>query len=616
MVPPRSERLRAVVLAWIVNAVLAAAIGTAWLSGIPAWGSARSVLFVPAALLSSTAMLAIGPAVFVALIAVLVPSARILGFAQALVWALFQLYVYADTRIWRLFRYHFNGMVWNVMTTPGSEDAIDLGPKTWAFAAAIGCLVFVAIWFVWTRWLVPAASTRLAAGGAILVFVVVVLEKGLYAWADLTRDRGITSLSRAFPLYQRLTIQTMAERVFHVRLEQRAKVQLGGDGLLLRYPIAPPAIRPGGPRPNILVFVIDSLRADMLAPATMPRATAFAEHARRFEDHLSGGNATRFGIFSLLYGIHGTYWMPVLEDHAPPVLLTTLGALGYDLRVLSTSSLSFPEFRSTAFVAIEDEVEDHFPFPSKEQRDAHIAVRFDEWLGERDAAQRKDPFFCFAFADAPHGTYAWPKDETVFRPYVERVDFLEMAGSPTPERIDQVFNSYRNAVHFDDAVFGRMLEALERRHLLDDTIVVVTGDHGEEFFEHGYFGHTSNFTPEQTHVPLVIGGPAIPPGVETRPTCHVDLAPTLLELLGADPASRTSWTQGENLLAPPEHRDRVIAGWEEVALRLPDRILLVPLEGSRGFVEDHDYGWKRIEPDGKSGPAVMKLAAECRRFLR
>ncbi len=615
MVPPRSERFRAVVLAWIANAVLAAAIGTAWLSGLQPWSSVRSALFVPAALLSSTATLAVVPALLVALLAFLLPSARILGVAQALVWTLFQLFVFADTRIWRLFRYHLNGMVWNVIKTPGSGDAIDLGLQTWAFVAALGCVVFVAMWFLWTRWLRSATATRLAASAAVFVFAVVVLEKGLYAWADLTRDRGITSLSRAFPLYQRLTLQTLAQRVFHMQLEKRAKVALGGDGLLLRYPIAPPRMSPAGPRPNVLVFVIDSLRADMLAPATMPRATAFAEHARRFDDHLSGGNATRFGIFSLLYGIHGTYWMPVLEDHAPPVLLTTLEELGYDLRVLSTSSLSYPEFRSTAFVAIEDRVEDQFPFPTKEQRDAHIAVRFDEWLGERDAAPQK-PFFCFAFADAPHGNYAWPREETVFRPYVERVDFIEMGDSPTQERIDQVFNSYRNAVHFDDAVFGRMIDALERRHLLDDTIVVVTGDHGEEFYEHGYFGHTSNFTLEQTHVPFVMAGPGIQPGVETRPTCHVDLAPTLLELLGADAASRSDWTQGENLLAPPERRDRVIAGWEEVALRLPDRILLVPLEASRGFVEDYDYGWKAIESDGKSGAAMLKLANECRRFLR
>jgi membrane-anchored protein YejM (alkaline phosphatase superfamily) len=522
MVPPRSERFSAVVLAWLGNSCLGAAIGTAWLTELSPWSSARSALFVPAALLSNTAMLAVLPAILVAVLAISLPSARALAAAQALVWTLFQLLIYADTRIWSLFRYHFNGMVWNVITTPGSEDAIDLGPKTWAFAVAVGLALFAVLWLAWTRVFQRDRARTWATRGALALLALVALEKGLYAWADLARDRGVTGVARAFPLYQRLTVQKFAQTVFHAHLEERAAVDFAGGQRLLQYPIEPPRIAPGGPRPNILVFVIDSLRADMLAKETMPRTTAFAARARRFEDHLSGGNATRFGIFSLLYGIHGTYWMPVVEDHAPPVLITTLESLGYDLRALSSSSLSFPEFRSTAFVTMEDRVEDRF--------------------------------------------------------------------------------------------------GLERRKLLDDTIVIVTGDHGEEFFEHGYFGHTSNFALEQTHVPFVLGGPGIATGIEARPTCHVDLAPTLLELCGADPASRASWSQGENLLAPPDRRDRVIAGWEEVALRVPGGILRVPLEGSRGFVEAYDESWKRFDDEQvlirNSSAAIARLARECRRFLR
>jgi len=613
------------VLAWLANTCLGAAIGTAWLSGLPAWDSPRTAVFAVGALVADVGILALVPGIVVLLLALGVPSRRILAAAQALVWTLFQLLLYADTRIWRLFRYHFNPMVWNVITTPGSEDAVELGTGTWLFTAGVGVVLFLASSFAWTRWFLPASAGvpprgKLASRLALALGAIVVLEKGLYAWADLNRDRSITGLGRAFPLYQRLTVQKFARRVFGVKLEERPRVELGGPTAILRYPIEEPRIDPAGPRPNILVFVIDSLRADMLAEETMPRTSAFSANARRFEDHLSGGNATRHGIFSLLYGIHGTYWMPVRVEHAPPVLLTVLAKLGYDLHAFSTSSLSFPEFRSTAFVAMEDAVEDRFPFKRKAERDAYIPVRFDEWLGEREAAGRKGPFFCFAFADAPHGTYDWPRENTVFTPCVDRVDYIDMSGSPSKELIGEVFNSYRNAVHFADSVVGRMLEALERRGILDETIVVVTGDHGEEFFEHGYFGHTSNFTAVQTHVPLVIGGPGIPPGVERRPTSHVDLAPTLLELLGADPSVRAKWSQGEDLLAPPETRERVIASWDEVAVRLPGGILRVPLEGSRGFVEAYDEQWKRLDDEEawirSSGAAMARLALECRRFLR
>jgi hypothetical protein len=69
---------------------------------------------------------------------------------------------------------------------------------------------------------------------------------------------------------------------------------------------------------------------------------------------------------------------------------------------------------------------------------------------------------------------------------------------------------------------------------------------------------------------------------------------------------------------PPEHRDRILGGWEEAAIRVPGGILRVPLEGTRGFVEAYDENWNRLD-DGliaRSGGAIAKLAQECRRFLR
>src|SRR6185503_698672 len=106
--------------------------------------SARAAVFVPAALIANTALLACLPGIFLVLLALLVRGSRVLGIAQAFLWTAFLVLVYADTRIWRLFRYHFNGMVWNVITTPGAEDAVELGPKAWATSIGWGAVLCAA----------------------------------------------------------------------------------------------------------------------------------------------------------------------------------------------------------------------------------------------------------------------------------------------------------------------------------------------------------------------------------------------------------------------------------------------------------------------------------------
>jgi membrane-anchored protein YejM (alkaline phosphatase superfamily) len=387
--------------------------------------------------------------------------------------------------------------------------------------------------------------------------------------------------------------------------------------VLIQYPLVRPRIPADHAKPNILVIVIDSLRRDMLTSAVMPRLTRWAEKARRFQQHLSGGNATRFGIFSLVYGLHGSYWTPILSEQAPPVLVTSLVEAGYEPRVISAATMNSPEFRSTCWVSIEDSVHDHFTGGEKYERDREVGADFESWLGTRDA---KRPFFAFALLDSPHQVYSVDPALTPFVPYAQRVDYLELGNAPTAEAIQLLLNRYKNACAAADSVVAGMLDELERRGLADDTIVVITGDHGEEFYEHGHFGHTSNFTPEQTWVSFAMRGPGIVARDEQRPTSHIDLAPTLLELLGVDPRLRDKYSLGSNLLAPAPARLRVIAGWQELGLWLDRGILYIPMEGHKGLVEAYDYDWKPMADDaallddGKS--ALGRLSEECRRFLR
>ncbi len=622
----RRARLGATYWAWIANIVLGAIIGQRWLAHASASAEFSANVFMQGALVSTVAMLA--ALIFLPLSALgcFVKSARTLAFVHAFLWTLFLVLLYADTVIYGMFRYHFNGLVWHELTTSGSEDSIHLDAILWLQVGTCALVCAVAQGWLWT-WTArriaqaPISTRRWFARPAwivaMLLFAAILGEKGSYAVADMTRNREVMARSRLFPLYQPFTLKRLIGKKLGYDLAKRAKVELAPEGVLIQYPLGRPKLAPAHAKPNILVVVIDSWRNDMLTAEVTPKLAQWAAGGRRFQQHLSGGNATRFGIFSLVYGLHGSYWASILNEQAPPVLVTTLVEGGYEPRVISAASMNSPEFRSTCWVSVEDSVHDKFEGAEKYERDRKVAKDFKDWLAVRDSAR---PFFAFALIDSPHQTYSVDPALTPHLPYEKRIDYLKLGGEPSADLILRVKNRYKNSCAAADVAVGGMLAELEARGLSDNTIVVVTGDHGEEFYEHGRFGHTSNFTPEQTWVSFVMRGPGIEPGDEQRPTSHIDLAPTLLEMLGVDAALRSKYSVGFNLLDPPASRLRVIAGWQELGLWLDGGILYIPMEGHKGLVEAYGYDWKPLSDEASlisAGKASLaQLSEECRRFLR
>jgi hypothetical protein len=104
---------------------------------------------------------------------------------------------------------------------------------------------------------------------------------------------------------------------------------------------------------------------------------------------------------------------------------------------------------------------------------------------------------------------------------------------------------------------------LKREHLLENTIVIITGDHGEEFMEKGRWGHNSEFSEEQMRVPLVLRIPNIKPTRVNRITSHLDITPTLLPILGVkNPSDELSL--GKNLFGKEPHGYIIANDWSRI----------------------------------------------------
>jgi arylsulfatase A-like enzyme len=124
--------------------------------------------------------------------------------------------------------------------------------------------------------------------------------------------------------------------------------------------------------------------------------------------------------------------------------------------------------------------------------------------------------------------------------------FKLKASKLTPEEIDYIMAVYDGAINYVDYQLGKIFEKLEQLGIDDNTIIILTADHGEAFREHGRFGHEHKPYIEVVHVPLIMKGPGIPRNrTYENWVQHIDIVPTILEILNI---SKRKEMQGRSLL--------------------------------------------------------------------
>jgi len=497
-------------------------------------------------------------------------SRKLSGVLSILLFATFQAVLFIDTRIYDVFHYHINGLVLNIMTTAGAADSIFPGRGT------ILTLLFIVIalsLFVIASYLIALKASFLSGRKAVLfrrsiwfLFLagvcLILTDKALYAYGDLMNNTGITSNARILPLYSGLTIKRFASSVLGIQVDREDNFRVMENSSAINYPKAPLQFSGQlGKKYNIVIIVIDGLRSDMLDPEVMPNVWNFSRNNIVFSDHYSGGNGTRFGIFTLLYGIHGTYWHNFLAYRVPPVLIDTLLDGGYDINIFSSTRLTFPEFRKTAFLRVPDHISDSFPDETAiPERDWLITDRFIEHLKSRD---RNAPLFTFLYYNSSHQPFTYPKEFEKFRPVFNReINYFSDANR---ENAPLIMNKYKNAVFYSDHLAGMVINALRTERMLEDTIVIITGDHGEEFYENGFLGHTSAFTDSQLRTAFVMKYPGHSSRTVTKITSHLDLVPTLMETLGCV-SPYHSYSQGIPLLGNGTHDFITATNWDTAAM--------------------------------------------------
>jgi arylsulfatase A-like enzyme len=356
-----------------------------------------------------------------------------------------------------------------------------------------------------------------------------------------------------------------------------------------------PDVTPGAP--NILVIVVDTLRADHLSSygysrPTSPNLDSIAEQGVLFEHAFATSSWTKPSHASLVTGRytyqHGADATEQLDDRYPTIA-EVLQLHGYRTGAFSANYWVFNrrEGFGRGFVHFEDfyrsisnmatntlygrVIEEYvlhrgfgLRFRIDRRRASDINRSLLHWI-DRDSAT---PFFAFLNYYDPHAPYVPPQ------PYRGMFSQLEEPGGlintdwdmqhiyvpMTPEQLRGEIDAYDGTVAYVDNHIGELMVELQERGLAENTLVVVTSDHGELFGEHGLFEHTNSLYREVIQVPLIFWWPGHVPAGErvAEPVSNVALPATLLDLIAGDgptsfpgPSLAQLWQDGSDHLDWP-----------------------------------------------------------------
>ncbi len=408
-----------------------------------------------------------------------------------------------------------------------------------------------------------------------------------------------------------------------------------------------------GDRPNLLLIVVDTLRADALsaygyARPTTPRLDALAASGVLFERAVSQAPYTLPSVASILtsrlpsqHGVGGKFAVPLAATFE--TLPTLLRRAGYATAGFSANPWVAPAFgfaqgfdqfevvddvgvyrsslvlaawkdadRALSAVDGRDGLLRYAAVRRRAQgvvgnsaKDRLLVGRVGAWLA---GAESRRPFFAYVHLMSAHVPYDPPARarQRVGAPARIVVDqappqaaCYARASALMPRALAMRRALYDAGVAAADDAVGRVLDLLDAAGFAHDTLVIVTADHGEEFYEHANWGHGQSLFQELVHVPLILRWPGVATAGQriARPVMSVDVVPTMLAAARVAPPPGIV---GSNLLdatsAPARPVYAELLG-EECRSR-------IAIDGMRKVLE-----WERPAPEG-SGRLAFDLGAD------
>lgn len=319
---------------------------------------------------------------------------------------------------------------------------------------------------------------------------------------------------------------------------------------------------------NIILLTVDALRADHVSwvgyeRETTPYLDGFSQNATVFESAYAASSHTRESVPALLTGRHPTE--AVSEGYTrgaktlPMLLPDEYATAGFHSNPYVSRAYGYDEGFDTfdddlrlgqnKVFALVQRALDKFVLRRGEYhaRAENINGQALSWL---DSVSDDRPFFLWNHYMDVHGPYSPPEgfakwSDSVTNTEAQRL-YNRLSGEHTQSEADVELAKalYDGEIAYADAKIWEFINSLETRGLLDDTLILLTSDHGDLFGEHGNYVHPRYVYPELTHVPLLLYSPNLASSSVGAPVSTLDIVPTALEVSGVE----NSELPGESLL--------------------------------------------------------------------
>ena len=404
-----------------------------------------------------------------------------------------------DTAVFSRFNLHLSSIVWNLLVNPENGEM----SRNWQiFFVPMPMILLVQMLFSRWSWEKLRSLERQTWLKYVGVFFTVafIASHLIYAWADAYLYRPITMQRSNFPLSYPMTARSFLEKhglldgeEYEQKLAQEGRL----DALKIGYPKHSLTFSTTEHKPNILLITVSGLRYDAIVSEKMPKLAEFALRSTQFTNHYSSGNTNNAGLVGLFYGLNANYTDSILSNHTPSVLIEKLRTEKYRFGLFSASGFKDSLFRQALFRGM--------TLAKEKTTNENVVKQFNEFIAQKS----ETPWFVYLDLD------------------LNAKDPIE----------------YERVLAQTDPLFEQILTD----STLENTLVIITAEHGLSFNEMHKKDQRNYFGRDEIQVPLLVFWKDLPVGVESALTSHTDLLPALMTQIFNVQNPSKDYAQGRNL---------------------------------------------------------------------